>query len=154
VEIWRHRLQSFGAAFVLAATLACAACVPAGAPLVATRLHPCASSEGPTDAYCGGLEVYEDRAAGTGRQIRLAIVVLPSVSSDVHADPLFFLAGGPAAAAQMASLVQPMFRKVQRTRDIVLVDQRGTGKSNGLNCRAGGDRCATSPSPTTASIET
>ena len=127
-------------AFVLAAMLACAGCVPAGAPLVATRLHPCASSEGPTDGYCGGLEVFEDRAAGTGRRIRLAIVVLPSVSSDVHADPLFFLAGGPGqAAAQMASLVQPMFRKVQRTRDIVLVDQRGTGKSNGLNCRAGGD---------------
>lgn len=122
------------------AAVACAACVPAGAPLVSTRLHPCASSEGPTDGYCGGLEVFEDRAAGTGRRIRLAIVVLPSVSSDVHADPLFFLAGGPGqAAAQMASLVQPMFRKVQRTRDVVLVDQRGTGKSNGLNCRAGGD---------------
>src|SRR5512147_2438259 len=120
VEIRRHRLQSYGAALVLAAALACAACVPAGAPLVSARLHPCASSEGPTDGYCGGLEVYEDRAAGTGRRIRLAIVVLPSVSSDVHADPLFFLAGGPGqAAAQMASLVQPMFRKVQRTRDIV-----------------------------------
>ena len=32
------------------------------------RLHPCASSEGPTDGYCGGLEVYEDRAAGTRPQ--------------------------------------------------------------------------------------
>jgi pimeloyl-ACP methyl ester carboxylesterase len=128
-----------GALLVLAAA-ACAACVPAGAPLVSTRLHPCASSEGPTDGYCGGLDVYEDRAAATGRTIRLAIVVLPSVSSDVHADPLVFLAGGPGqAAAQMASLVQPMFRKVQRTRDIVLVDQRGTGKSNPLKCRAGGD---------------
>jgi pimeloyl-ACP methyl ester carboxylesterase len=140
VGIWRHHLQSYGAACALAATLACAACVPAGAPLVSTRLHSCASSEGPTDAYCGGLEVFEDRAAATGKKIRLAIVVLPAVSTDVHADPLVFLAGGPGqAAAQMASLVQPMFRKVQRTRDIVLVDQRGTGKSNPLNCRTGGD---------------
>ena len=128
------------AALVLAAALACAACVPAGAPLVSTRLHPCASSDGPTDAYCGGLDVFEDRAAGAGKKIRLAIVVLPAISTDVHADPLVFLAGGPGqAAAQMASLVQPMFRKVQRTRDIVLVDQRGTGRSNPLNCRAGGD---------------
>jgi pimeloyl-ACP methyl ester carboxylesterase len=118
----------------------CAACVPVGAPLVSTRLHPCASAEGPTDGYCGSLEVFEDRAARTGRTIRLAIVVLPSISSDVHADPLVFLAGGPGqAAAQMAPLVQPMFRKIQRTRDVVLVDQRGTGKSNPLNCRAGGD---------------
>jgi pimeloyl-ACP methyl ester carboxylesterase len=148
VGIRRQRLQSHGAAFVLAATLACAACMPAGAPLVSTRLHPCASSEGPTDAYCGGLEVFEDRTAATGKKIRLAIVVLPAVSTDVHVDPLVFLAGGPGqAAAQMASLVQPMFRRVQRTRDIVLVDQRGTGKSNPLNCRAGGDslRALTEP---------
>jgi pimeloyl-ACP methyl ester carboxylesterase len=132
------RFSLVPAAAVLSAV--CAACVPAGAPLVSARLHSCASSEGPTDGYCGSLEVYEDRAAGTGRKIRLAIVVLPSVGSDVHADPLVFLAGGPGqAAAQMASLVQPMFRKVQRTRDVVLVDQRGTGKSNPLNCRAGGD---------------
>jgi pimeloyl-ACP methyl ester carboxylesterase len=132
--------RSARAAFALAIGVVCAACVPAGAPLVSTKLHPCASTEGPTDGYCGSLDVYEDRDAGSGRTIRLAIVVLPSVSSDVHADPLVFLAGGPGqAAAQMASLVQPMFRKVQRTRDIVLVDQRGTGKSNPLNCRAGGD---------------
>jgi pimeloyl-ACP methyl ester carboxylesterase len=141
------------AALVLAATV-CAACVPAGAPLVSARLHPCASSEGPTDGYCGGLEVYEDRAAGAGRKIRLAIVVLPSVSSDVHADPLVFLAGGPGqAAAQMASLVQPMFRKVQRTRDVVLVDQRGTGKSNPLNCRAGGDSLRDLTEPDDSALE-
>jgi len=133
-------LAYVGAALALATSVVCAACVPAGAPLVSAKLHPCASSEGPTDGYCGGFEVYEDREAARGRKIRLAIVVLPSVSSDVHGDPLVFLAGGPGqAAAQMASLVQPMFRKVQRTRDIVLVDQRGTGKSNPLNCRSGGN---------------
>jgi pimeloyl-ACP methyl ester carboxylesterase len=137
---WQRRLGLVGAAFALAAGVVCASCVPAGAPLFSARLHPCASTEGPTDGYCGGFEVYENREAASGRTIRLAIVVLPSVSSDVHADPLVFLAGGPGqSAAQMASLVQPMFRKVQRTRDIVLVDQRGTGKSNPLNCRAGGD---------------
>jgi pimeloyl-ACP methyl ester carboxylesterase len=136
----RQRLRSFGATVALVAGLLGAGCVPASAPLVSARLHPCASTEGPTDGYCGGLDVYEDREAASGRRIRLKIVVLPSISSDVHADPLVFLAGGPGqAAAQMASLVQPLFRKVQRTRDIVLVDQRGTGKSNPLNCRAGGD---------------
>ena len=144
----------FGAAFALAAGVVCASCVPAGAPLVSEKLHPCASTEGPTDGYCGGLEVYEDREAGSGRKIRLAIVVLPSVSSDVHADPLVFLAGGPGqAAAQMASLVQPMFRKIQRTRDIVLVDQRGTGKSNPLNCRGGGDSLRDLTEPDAAALE-
>ena len=134
--------------------MVCASCVPAGAPLVSTRLHPCASTEGPTDAYCGGLEVYENRDAGSGREIRLAIVVLPALSSDVHGDPLVFLAGGPGqAAAQMASLVQPMFRKIQHTRDIVLVDQRGTGKSNPLNCPGGGDSLRDLTEPDSAALE-
>jgi len=150
---WQRGL-GFGAAFALAAGVVCASCVPAGAPLVSPKLHACASTEGPTDGYCGGLEVYENREAGGGRKIRLAIVVLPSVSSDVHGDPLVFLAGGPGqAAAQMASLVQPMFRKIQRTRDIVLVDQRGTGKSNPLNCRGGGDSLRDLTEPDAAALD-
>jgi pimeloyl-ACP methyl ester carboxylesterase len=51
-------------------------------------------------------------------------------------DPLVFLAGRsrPGRGAD-GSLVQAAFRSVQRNRDIVLVDQRGTGRSNPLNCR-------------------
>ena len=110
------------------------------APNFTNRLHPCTAEEGPTDAYCGGYEVFENRAQQTGRTIRLNIVVLPSLSADVQPDPLMFLAGGPGqGAAQMAGLIQAAFRSVQRTRDIVLVDQRGTGKSNPLNCRSGGE---------------
>ena len=66
--------------------------------------------------------------------------MLPSIGADVQPDPLMFLAGGPGqGAAQMAGLIQAAFRSVQRTRDIVLVDQRGTGKSNPLNCRSSGE---------------
>jgi pimeloyl-ACP methyl ester carboxylesterase len=36
----------------------------------------------------------------------------------------------------MARDVRLIFRQVQRDRDVVLVDQRGTGKSNPLNCRS------------------
>ena len=101
------------------------------------RLHPCLSSEGPTDALCGTVTVFENRHNTIGRQIRLWVVVLPSLSTTPSDDPLFFLAGGPGqAAAQLASQVRAVFRQVQRTRDIVLVDQRGTGKSNPLNCRS------------------
>ena len=101
------------------------------------RLHPCLSSEGPTDALCGTVTVPENRDTGIGRQIRLWVVVLPSLASTANDDPLFFLAGGPGqAAAQLASQIRGVFRQVQRTRDIVLVDQRGTGKSNPLNCRS------------------
>jgi pimeloyl-ACP methyl ester carboxylesterase len=103
----------------------------------AARLAPCASDEGPIDAYCGTLTVFEDRAAASGRQIDLWVVVLPSLSATPLEDPVFFLAGGPGqGAAQLAGHIAPLFRRIQRTRDIVLVDQRGTGKSSPLECRS------------------
>jgi len=99
------------------------------------RLHACTSDEGPSDARCGTLKVFEDRGKGTGRTISLAIVVLPALSDDDRQDPLVFLAGGPGqGAAKMAPLVRAAFARIQRHRDIVLVDQRGTGRSNPLNC--------------------
>ena len=99
------------------------------------RLHACTSVEGPTDASCGKLQVYENRATGSGRRIYLNIVALPSLAPEPASDPLFFLAGGPGqAAAQMAAEVREIFRPILRYRDIILVDQRGTGKSNPLNC--------------------
>ncbi|HLG55621.1 MAG TPA: alpha/beta hydrolase [Vicinamibacterales bacterium] len=113
-----------------------AACVAAPGARALDRLHPCASAEGPTDAYCGTFSVFENRDTRTGRRIDLWIVLLPAVRPGAS-DPLFFLAGGPGqSAAQLARQIRDAFRNVQRTRDIVLVDQRGTGKSNPLNCRS------------------
>jgi pimeloyl-ACP methyl ester carboxylesterase len=99
------------------------------------KLKPCTGYDTPIDAYCGTLKVYENRATKQGRQIDLNIVVLPAISSDAKADPLFFLAGGPGqGAAKLAKVVREIFQRVQTDRDIVLVDQRGTGKSNPLDC--------------------
>jgi pimeloyl-ACP methyl ester carboxylesterase len=117
------------------ALLVIPACTRATRTTALDRLHPCKSGEGIHDAYCGTLEVFEDRAAGTGRTIDLNIVVLPALAADSKPDPLFFLAGGPGqGAAKMARGLRPLFRRLQNTRDIVLVDQRGTGKSNPLDC--------------------
>jgi pimeloyl-ACP methyl ester carboxylesterase len=104
------------------------------------RLHPCKGEEGPTDAYCGTFKVFENRDTKQGRTIDLRIVVLPALSSDAKPDPIFFLAGGPGqGAAELARGLRDLFRRVQSERDIVLVDQRGTGKSNPLNCRSEDD---------------
>ena len=104
------------------------------------RLKPCTADDAPSDAYCGTLKVYENRATKQGRQIDLNIVILPALRVDAQPDPLFFLAGGPGqGAAKLARAVKEMFRRVQNDRDIVLVDQRGTGKSNPLNCDANDD---------------
>src|SRR5688572_974584 len=121
---------------VLGLMLGGVACGGGSGTLALDRLHPCTSADGPTDAYCGTLTVFENRAAKSGRQISLWVVVLPAVRP-VARDPLVFLAGGPGqGAAQLARQIRAAFRTVQRTRDIVLVDQRGTGKSNPLNCRS------------------
>jgi pimeloyl-ACP methyl ester carboxylesterase len=125
---------------VVAVALLAAACVGPTAPNFTDRLHICTAEEGPTDAYCGGYDVFENRDSRSGKTIRLNIVVLPSIGADVKPDPLVFLAGGPGqGAAQMAALIQAAFRSVQRTRDILLVDQRGTGKSNPLECKSSAD---------------
>jgi len=123
-------------ALLLLTVAAAPACGSGAGTRALDRLRPCSSADGPTDAYCGTLTVFENRTARTGRQIRLWIVVLPAVRP-VARDPLVFLAGGPGqGAAQLARQIRGAFRTVQRTRDIVLVDQRGTGKSNPLNCRS------------------
>jgi pimeloyl-ACP methyl ester carboxylesterase len=99
------------------------------------KLQPCTGYETPVDAYCGTFKVYENRATKQGRQIDLNIVVLPALRADAQPDPLFFLAGGPGqGAAKLAKAVRSIFQRVQNDRDIVLVDQRGTGKSNPLDC--------------------
>ena len=113
------------------------ACSLSSHPVTAfDRLHSCTTAEGPVDALCGKLEVFEDRQAQAGRKIALNIVVLPAVSNDPRPDPLFVLAGGPGAgAAENADLFKPGLERMQINRDIVLVDQRGTGKSNPLDCK-------------------
>jgi pimeloyl-ACP methyl ester carboxylesterase len=109
-----------------------------GRPALAVdRLHPCQLADGPPDAYCGSLPVFEDRVAATGRRIQLKIVVAPALRRDARRDPLFIFEGGPGGgAATLASVRIPMFRRFQVDRDVVLIDQRGTGASNPLDCSA------------------
>jgi len=102
---------------------------------ITDRLQPCTGDDTPNDALCGTFKVFENRATKQGRQIDLNIVVLPALRADAAPDPLFFLAGGPGqGAAKMSKMIREMYRRVQTDRDIVLVDQRGTGKSNPLDC--------------------
>lgn len=87
------------------------------------------------DAQCGTLQVYEDPTTASGRMIELHFAVLPAISRTSSPDPVFFLAGGPGEAATDSFLmVASAFRDINLNRDIVLVDQRGTGQSNPLSC--------------------
>jgi pimeloyl-ACP methyl ester carboxylesterase len=89
-------------------------------------------------AKCGTLSVYENRLAAAGRKIDLNIMVVPAINRSPNPDPLFFIPGGPGeAAVESFGMIAPAFRRINQKRDIVLVDQRGTGKSHPLNCDTG-----------------
>lgn len=102
------------------------------------------------EAMCATYAVPEDRAAPDGRKIALNIAWLqPSERGRAQPDPVFFLAGGPGQSAlDTFPGLNPVFREVRKQRDVILVDQRGTGKSNLLSCAVpeGGDD-AFDPSP-------
>jgi len=113
----------------------------AAAPLVLT---PC-ELEHPQrlivlPAECGVLKVPENPREPSGRQITLHIARVAAISRRKQPDPLFVLAGGPGAAAgAFYASVAGAFARILRERDIVLVDQRGTGGSNALECPDSGD---------------
>jgi pimeloyl-ACP methyl ester carboxylesterase len=98
-------------------------------------LRPCEvrGLQGP--AKCGTLEVFENRASRKGRKIGLNIVVLPATGQQREPDPFFYFAGGPGSAAtEDAPGIAQAFAKIREHRDLVFVDQRGTGQSHPLDC--------------------
>ena len=115
---------------------------PVGRGETAPQLSPC-ELEHPqrltvVAADCGALLIPEDPAKPGGRQIRLAFARIAAISRSKQPDPLFLLAGGPGmAATTFYAMTAPVFARIHRDRDIVLVDQRGTGNSNPLNCPEG-----------------
>ncbi len=83
---------------------------------------------------CGTLTVPEDHNAPAGRQIQLAVARIYSSSSTPQADPLIYLAGGPGEGA-LSSTDAWVNSPIRQKRDIILLDQRGTGYSQpALNC--------------------
>ena len=84
---------------------------------------------------CGTVSVPEDRSKPDGRRIDLRVVVIPAVKPDPAMAPLYDLAGGPGLAATGgADFYLTVGQGYRQARDIVLVDQRGTGASAPLAC--------------------
>ena len=88
------------------------------------------------EAQCTTFEVPEDRGNPQGRKIALNIALLtPDKPESALPDPVFFLAGGPGqSATQSYPQIDPAFAEVRKRRNVILLDQRGTGKSNLLSC--------------------
>lgn len=97
-------------------------------------LEPCRTPDGNTEGLCGKYEVFENRESHAGRKIALNIMILPALAEKPAADPFFPLAGGPGQSAVEAFPLVGFTKRVRQQRDVVLVDQRGTGHSNPLQC--------------------
>jgi len=117
----------------------CLAAAPARAVAGALTLTPCQITHPlrltVVAADCGVLEVAENPAAPDGRHIGLHVARVAAINRRKQADALFVLAGGPGqAAGDFYASVAPAFGRIHRDRDIVLLDQRGTGASHALSC--------------------
>src|SRR5690242_3740763 len=110
-----------------------AACQKAPVSGGLAKLNQC-SLEGINEKLlCGKLTVFENRERRTGRKIDLNIVVLPALDQKTTREPLFYLEGGPGVdATGAAGFYATDGKECRRHRDVVLVDQRGTGQSNPL----------------------
>ncbi len=86
-------------------------------------------------AECGELTVNENPADLNSPDIKLSILRLPAISPAPALDPLFLIQGGPGGSSvDMATQIHGYFADVRKNRDLIFVDQRGTGKSNPLTC--------------------
>jgi pimeloyl-ACP methyl ester carboxylesterase len=129
---WALRWLALGLAAL--ALAGCSRGGPSGAEGRKLALSPCRLEGVASQALCGTYEVFEDRAAKAGRKISLRVVVVPALAAQSEPDPLVLLAGGPGQAASRVPQVLLALERIRRKRDIVLVDQRGTGGSNPLEC--------------------
>jgi len=101
----------------------------------ADRLAECRIAGFAHPVQCGSVRRPLDPARPDGAAIDVHYVVVPALARRKLPDPVFFLAGGPGQSAiDIAPLVIPLFDRLQNRRDIVFVDQRGTGRSAPLAC--------------------
>ena len=97
-------------------------------------LAPCAIPELVAPVRCGTVRVVES-GAWLGRTIPLRLVVVQASASRPVADPVLLLVGGPGqAATELVTAYAPQITALRSDRDVILIDQRGTGQETGLHC--------------------
>lgn len=132
-----HLVHSTRSLFGLMLTVQAATLSP---PLLASesserlRFEPYAfktERHGTIAAQIAYLEVPQRHTQPLGRRMRLRVVRLPATGADKHTTPVVYLAGGPggSAIATAQGARWPVFDRVRRETDVLLLDQRGAGLS-------------------------
>lgn len=131
-------LGKLTASALLALALALGAAAAASAAAEPAPLQSCRLRGVEHAALCGVLRRPLDPQAPArpdARSFDLHFAVLPALSRNKKPDPVFFFAGGPGQSAiDLAGPVGRLLARFSTRRDIVLIDQRGTGRSAPLRC--------------------
>ncbi len=98
-------------------------------------LKPCRLVGVEHEAWCGVVSRPFDPSRPLGLQIDVHFALLPALARNRKPDPVFFFAGGPGQSAiDLAGPVSRMLQRLSNRRDLVFIDQRGTGRSAPLRC--------------------
>jgi pimeloyl-ACP methyl ester carboxylesterase len=123
-------MARLGAPYLLLAALCFTAAASAALDQTSCRLQ--APGLPAAFAQCETLTVPARHDEPEGPTFDLSVARVPALSADPAPDPLVLIAGGPGGSAiDMYLQMRPAFEPVRRERDIILLDQRGTGRSAG-----------------------
>jgi pimeloyl-ACP methyl ester carboxylesterase len=113
-------------------------CVPSARAALGVQplvLAPCRFADVARAARCGMLSVPENPDKPGGRRLSISVAVIPAAHAPALADPIVVLQGGPGEdAISSAGFYAERFAPLLEDHDLLLVDQRGTGKSGALPC--------------------
>ncbi|MBV7317233.1 alpha/beta hydrolase [Shewanella sp. NIFS-20-20] len=97
--------------------------------------QPCYVEGISEQVLCGQVSVPENAAQADGKKIDIHYVILPAIKNANPEQALLAIAGGPGQSAiENAAGFDRMLKEVRQFKDILLIDQRGTGRSNILAC--------------------
>jgi len=102
-------------------------------------LEECRISAGPghagIKARCGTMLRPENPADPASPDIELRVAVVPALNLNPETDPVVPIAGGPGqGSVEFYAVYRGAFEPLRRNRDILLIDQRGTGASSRMDC--------------------
>lgn len=101
----------------------------------APLLEPCHIKGVDELAECMIVQLPENHAQPNGKQLDIHVTVLPPSGGQPTKEPLYFFAGGPGqGASELGDFYDLILRRARRGREMILIDQRGTGRSKPFNC--------------------
>lgn len=112
----------------------------------ALSFSPCWLHGHPLVARCASVTRPLDPGQPQGRQVEIHFAVVPALARQKAPDPVVFLVGGPGQSAiDLAGTLAGRFSRLGQRRDLVFVDQRGSGRSAPLKCADDSDAAAWQP---------